>query len=299
MPAEEPEEMSSRIGTTGDYLVISIQKVESPLDDDRVQGTVRTNEVEHWVFQIDASKQFIQRPFNAGASVQAFKAAAGIIPEVPYLDPDEGTTEVPLIDQNANDILRNDDDDWFIYHGTVAPLQEKLRVYPQIPESQPDGVFRYLSSRRPAPTEGDIVGYEDGNDVEDFYDPKTGISEFIAWNEDGNTSLSFGFYNSDQQRRITPKLSISGAGYSVSPVVGEDNIKAVIEAAIEGHPNVVHYQWGAIRDSFSFEVPGEWTDAGNVITTQGALEATSVLNDNEDIGGNAFEGGNTQRGGRQ
>lgn len=289
MPAEEPEEMSSRIGTTGDYLVISIQKVESPLDDERLQGTVRTNEVEHWVFQIDASKKFIQRPFNAGASVQAFKAAAGVTPEVPYLDPDEGTTEVPLIDQNQNDILRNDDDDWFLYHGTVAPLQEKLRVYPQIPESQPDGVFRYLSSRRPASTEGDIVGYEDGNDVEDFYDPKTGISEFIAWNEGGNTSLSFGLYNSDQQRRITPKLSISGAGYSVSPVVGEDNIEAVIEAAIEDHPNVVHFQWGAIRDSFSFEVPDEWTDAENVITTQGALEATSVLTDNEDIGGNAFE----------
>lgn len=289
MTSHQSEEMSSRVGATGDYLVISIQKVESPLDDERLQGTVRTNEVEHWVFQIDASKKFIQRPFNAGASVQAFKAAAGVTPEVPYLDPDEGTTEVPLIDQNQNDILRNDDDDWFLYHGTVAPLQEKLRVYPQIPESQPDGVFRYLSSRRPASTEGDIVGYEDGNDVEDFYDPKTGISEFIAWNEGGNTSLSFGLYNSDQQRRITPKLSISGAGYSVSPVVGEDNIEAVIEAAIEDHPNVVHFQWGAIRDSFSFEVPDEWTDAENVITTQGALEATSVLTDNEDIGGNAFE----------
>jgi len=279
----DDEEMSKRVGSTGDYLVISIQKVEKPLDEDEFNGTVRTNESEHWVFQIDAAKEFIQRPLNAGASVQAFKAAAGISPEVPYLDPDEGTTEVPLIDENGNDLLRNDNDDWFLYHGAIAPLQKDLRVYPQIPESQPDGVFQYLSSRRPAPTEGDIVGYVDGNDIEDFYDPKSGLNEFLAWNEDGNTSLSFGFYNSSQERRITPKVSLTGAGYSVSPVSDVDEMETVIDAAIEGHPNVVHFQWGAIRDSFTFSVPDEWTDANNKIELAGAMDPSAILGDNDDI----------------
>jgi len=279
MPAEEPEEMTSKIGTTGDYLVISIQKVERPLDEEDLGSTVRTNEVEHWIFQIDASKEFVQRPFNAGASVQAYKSQAGITPEVPYLDPDEGAVPVPLIDENANDVLRNDEDDWFVYHGTVAPLQENLRVYPQIPESQPEGVFQYLSSNRPAPTAGDIVGYEDGNDVENFYDPKTGINEFLAWNEDANTSLSFGFYNNDQERRMLPKLSIVGAGYSLSPVVGEQKKEKVLDAAINEHNSVVHFQWGAIRDSFTFDIPDEWTDAGNVISRQGAIDPNRVLGD--------------------
>jgi len=281
MPAEEPEEISSRIGSTGDYLVISVQKVEKPLDNDNLGSTVRTNETEHWIFQIDAAKEFVQRPFNAGASVQSYKAAANISPEVPYLDPDEGATPVPLIDENANDILRNDEDDWYVYHGTVAPLQEEIRVYPQIPESQPDGVFKYLSSNRPAPTAGDIVGYEDGNDTENFYDPKTTLNEFIAWNEDANTSLSFGFYNSDQERRITPKLNITGAGYSLSPVVGEEDKRMVLDEAIKGNPNVVHKQWGAIRDSFSFDVPDEWTDAGNVLETHGARDPEFLLGGGE------------------
>jgi len=281
MSAEEPEEISSRIGGTGDYLVISIQKTEKPLQDVEATGTVRTNESEHWVFQIDAAKPFIQRPFNAGASVQAFKAAAGVSPEVPYLDPDEGTTEVPLIDDNGNDVLRNDEDDWYVYHGTVAPLQENLRVYPQIPDTQPDGVFKYLSSRRPAPTQGDIVGYVDGNDAGDFYDPNAGIGEFLAWNEDANTSLAFGLYNNDQERRILPKLSIVGAGYSLSPILDEDERLQIIGEAIKGNENVVHIQWGAIRDSFTYDVPDEWTDADNVTETLGRIEPELILGEND------------------
>lgn len=285
MPAEEPEEMTSRIGVTGDYLVISIQKVEKPLEGEGLNGTVRTNESEHWVFEIGASKEFVLRPFNAGASVQAFKEQAGIDP-VPYLDPDEGTLPVPLIDSSGNDVLRNDEDDWFVYHGTVAPLQDDLRVYPQIPDSQPDGVFQYLSSRRPAPTEGDIVGYEDGNDVEDFYDPKTGINEFIAWNEEGNTSLDFGLYNAGEEHRIIPRLSVVGAGYSLSPVLGEAKQRQIVTRAMEGDSNIVHFQWGAIRDSFTYEVPDEWTDANNVIENVGSFNLEERLNQLPMSGGN-------------
>lgn len=275
----DSESIDEKIGDTGDYLVISVQKTEKPLEDDNLEqtGIVRTNEHEHWIFQIDAAKPLILRPFNAAASVTAYKKQAGISPVVPYLEPDEGTVEVPLVDENGNDVLRNDEDDWFVYHVAVSPLQENLRVYPFVPESQPDGVFQYLSNNRPAPTQGDVVGYVDGNDTEDFYDPDGGLNEVLAWNEGSNTDLSFGLYNNDQERRIIPKLSIDGAGYSLSPILGEAEKRKVLFKAFNDDQNVVHFQWGALRDSFTYEVPDEWTNADNVIESLGAFNPEEVL----------------------
>lgn len=273
------EEISEKLGDTGDYLVISIQKTEKPLESDSLErtGTVRTNESEYWIFQIDAAKRLILRPFNAAASVTAYKERAGISPATPYLEPDEGTVEVPLVDENGNDVLRNDQDDWFVYHAAVAPLQENLRVYPFVPESQPDGVFQYLSNNRPAPTQGDNVGYVDGNDTGDFYNPNGGLNEVLAWNEDSTTSLSFGLYNNDQERRIIPKLAIDGAGYSLSPILDEPQKRKVLRAAFNDDPSVVHFQWGAIRDSFTFDVPDEWTNANNQVESLGSYDPEGIL----------------------
>jgi hypothetical protein len=277
MAGQEIEEMTSKLGTTGDFLVISIRKTEDRLENEDTSSRVSVDQTEHWIFQIEAEQTLRRRPHNAGPSVQAFKEQAGVSPAVPFLDPEEGIVGTPLLDQAGKDVLRNDEDDMYVYHVAVAPLQEKLRVYPQVPDSQPGGAFPYLTARRPAPTEGDIIGYVDGQDIGEFHDPDAELAEQLIWNDGESSNITFGLFNSDTERRILPKLSIYGAAYSISPVMEDDEQRKVLNAAFRGSDNVVNVQWGAVRDSFSYQIPDEWQASGNVVEKKGSSAVDDIL----------------------
>jgi hypothetical protein len=281
MPDNEVEEMTSQIARSGHFLVLSFTKTKDRLDTDETDSVVRTKSVEHWFFKVKSARELKIRPYNAGASVAAFKSRTQGTQD-PYLDPEEGTTAVPLVDQNGNDILRNDNDDWLVYHISTSPLQENIRVYPQTPDSQPGGVLEYLGNNRPAGIEGDPVGYVDGNDNPSFYDPEAGVAESLVWNEGNNTSLAYQIYNSDTERRITPKLNIFGAGYVLAPITEDAVKREILDKAINNHPAVTQVQWGAIRESYSYSVPDQWESVGNYLSGNQAYIPKSFRPDRSD-----------------
>jgi hypothetical protein len=281
MPDNEVEEMTSQIARSGHFLVLSFTKTKNRLDTDETNSVVRTKSVEHWFFKVKSARELKIRPYNAGASVAGFKDRTQGVQE-PYLDPEEGTAAVPLIDDNGNDILRNDNDDWLVYHISASPLQEDIRVYPQIPDSQPGGVLEYLGSNRPAGIEGDPVGYVDGNDNPSFYDPEAGIAESLVWNEGENTSIAYQIYNANTERRITPKLNIFGAGYVLTPITDDAVKREILDKAINNHPAVTQVQWGAIRESYSYSVPDQWESVGNYLSGNGAYIPKSFRPDRSD-----------------
>ena len=259
------EKFTQDIARSGNFLVLTFTKSKSEMQSDGGGNPVRVKTREHWFFKVEASKRITYRPYNAGAAIAAYhEQVDGDLD--PYLDPDEGTQEaVPLVDQAGNDILRNDDDEWFVYHLSVAPLQGDVRVYPQIPDSQPGGVFQYLGANRPAASQGDPVGYTSGDDHPSYYDPETGISTTLAWDTGINTDITYQFYNEHKTQRRVPLLNISGAGYVLTPVIDTEVQKNLLDAANTGDDSVTHVTWGPIRDNLTYEVPDEWDTAGNYI----------------------------------
>lgn len=266
MPDDEAEEMTSKLARAGNFLVLTINKTKTRVQGE--SGKVRLREREHLFFKVESTRDLSFRPFDASASVAAYNSEAGNVvggEPVTYLEPEQGTTAVPLIDSNQNDILRNDDDDFLAYHLTIQPMQEDIRVYPQIPDTQPGGVFPYLGSNRPAATAGDPVGYVDGNDNPNWYDPESTLTETLVWNSGVETDLAYQFYNASSERRLTPKLNIFGAGYVLSPIVNDNVKRNILDAASENDPAVTHLTFGAVRDSFTIEMPDDWDSVDNSI----------------------------------
>lgn len=260
MPDDEAEEMTSRLARGGNFLVLTINKTKKQVRGAR--GKVRLREREHLFFKVESAKTLRFRPFDTSATIAAYNNQIQNS-QLPYLEPDQGTEALPLIDSNNNDILRNDEDDFLAYHITAQPLQEDIRVYPQIPDTQPGGVFPYLGSNRPAATAGDIVGYVDGNDNPNWYDPEADVTETLVWNGGTATDISYQFYNASAERRLTPKLNIFGAGYILSPIVDETVKRNILDAVSRNDPAVTHLTIGAIRDSFTIELPDNWDNVDN------------------------------------
>lgn len=252
------------LARSGNFLVLTFTKSKTQLSDIDTRTTVRIKSREHWFFKVEAAKELKYRPYNAGQSVAAFKQETEGVQD-PYLEPEEGIAATPLVDQNGNEILRNDDDDWFVYHLGVSPLQGEVRVYPQIPDSQPGGVFQYLGSNRPSAVNADPVGYISGDDHPSWYDPETGFSTTLAWNTGVNTDIRYQFYNEHKTRRAIPRLNIFGAGYVLSPIVDEDVQRNLLNGVSTNNPAVAHVEYGPIRETYSYEVPDEWDSVGNYI----------------------------------
>lgn len=248
----------------GNFLVLTFTKSKTQVRDISDRTSVRIKSREHWFFKVEAARELKYRPYNAGQSVAAFKSQTEGT-EHPYLEPEEGITATPLVDQNGNDILRNDEDEWFVYHLGISPLQGDIRVYPQIPDSQPGGVFQYLGSNRPNATIGDPVGYISGDDHPSWYDPETGFSTTFAWDTGVNTDIRYQFYNENKTRRKIPKLNVFGAGYVLSPIVDENVQRNLLNAAAMNDSAVTHVEYGPIRETFSYELPDEWDAVGNYI----------------------------------
>jgi hypothetical protein len=255
---------TQHLAEAGDFLVLTFTKSKTELPNIEASGSVRVKTREHWFFKVEASNRITYRPYNAGQAVAAYHEQTGEDPD-PYLDPGEGTGPIPLVDQTGEEILRNDDDEWFVYHVGVSPLQGDIRLYPQIPDSQPGGVFQYLGSNRPAATRGDPIGYISGDDHPSYYDPQIDMASTIAWDTGINTDIRYQFYNEHKTRRTVPLLNIAGAGYVLTPITDDNVQRNLLNAASNGDDTVTHVDWGPIRESFSYDVPDSWDTAANYI----------------------------------
>lgn len=260
----DPQEFTEDLAEPGNFLVLTFTTSKSRIRGDEIDETVRVRGREHWFFKVESTNRITYRPYDAGTAVAAYHEEREDNLD-PYIEPGEGVGPVPLTDRNGNEILRNDEDDWFVYHINTVPLQGHVRMYPQIPDSQPGGVFQYLGSNSPSARNGDPIGYVSGDDHPSYFDPQTGLSSTLVWNTGVNTSIEYQFYNEHQTRRTTPLLNITGAGYVLTPVVNSNVQRNLLAAANLGHDAVTHIDWGPIRSSFTYEVPSGWDDVGNYI----------------------------------
>jgi len=174
------------------------------------------------------------------------------------IDPEDGVDYQHLYDSDGNDILRIPEaskNRFLVYHYSLAVQQNRIRLYPLIPETQTAGGFTYLGTLEPDPTAGDAQGYLLGEEM-DFMNPPREL-EAISFMTGETSVLQYGFYNEHPDRRIIPRMHVKGRAYLLKPVV-EENLKKKI--VYEKIPRTM-ISAGPIKDSFEPGVPDAWDPA--------------------------------------
>jgi len=174
------------------------------------------------------------------------------------VDPQSGVDYQHLYDSAGNDILRIPEaskNKFLVYHYSLAVQQNRVRIYPLVPETQTGGGFTYLSAREPDPTAGDPQGYILGEET-DFMNPPREL-EAISFMTGETSVIQYGFYNEHPDRRIIPRMHVKGRAYLLKPVVEEGIKKKVVYGKI---PRTM-VSAGPIKDSFEPGVPDAWDQA--------------------------------------
>jgi len=245
----------------GQFLVLHIgnSKEERTVSND----SIRTKSSQYWFFEVSDAAEIRRQSLSARDSTGA---AAGPVAA------DSGLDYRRLVDSSGSDILRNDDDNWRVYHYSIGAKQNDLRLYPRVPENQNGGGFTYLSGSQPDPTSGEDFGFVESNET-GYNDPSIKL-ESLAWNEGVLSEQQVGFYNTAPVAQ-DPIISVVGAAYDLLPVVERDamyNLLADVGRPIDQQQNRVHlvdFSKTTLR-TFSYEVPEEWKDAQNTLTVKSA-----------------------------
>jgi hypothetical protein len=245
----------------GQFLAIHIGGSESSKT---VSGdSIRTKDSEFWFFQIADVASIIQKPirlYNEAGDPQGPLAA------------DSGINYNQLFDNQGDDALRNDEDDWTVYHFSVGVHQQGIRIYPRVPESQNGGGFTYLSGNEPDPTAPSPYGYVPADQTH-VYNPGVEL-ESLAWRSGQRSSHQYGFFN-DNEVAIDPVLSVVGAAYNLRPVEGRRQMLNLLadvgrpKSQQENRIHTINFSRSALR-SFSYKLPEEWKDSQNTLTVQEA-----------------------------
>jgi len=174
------------------------------------------------------------------------------------IDPESGVDYQHLYDPDGNDILRIPEaskNRFLVYHFSLAVQQNRIRLYPLIPETQTAGGFTYLAATEPDPTAGDKQGYILGEET-NFMNPPREL-EAISFMAGDTSVIQYGFYNEHPDRRMIPRMHVKGRAYLLKPVVEEDLKKKIVYGKI---PRTM-VSAGPIKDSFEPGVPDAWDPA--------------------------------------
>lgn len=162
-----------------------------------------------------------------------------------------------LNDGSGNEILRNEDQPWTMYHYSVGVQEDDIRIYPRAPSSQMGGGLTYLGASNPDPTTPDDYGFIPGSQS-DYWDPCVEL-ENVSFATGVNTDIDYGFYNTNPDHEINPTVSVVGRTYITLPIADENEKRRIVSGDI---PRTM-VTWGhAVRDSFSSNVPSIWEDSG-------------------------------------
>lgn len=243
------------------FLIVHIG--ESKSNKTVSNDTIRTKDSELWFFQVADVSELIWAPFRLRDSSGTLNGA---------ISSGSGVNYNQFYDSSGDEILRNDDEPWRVYHFSVGCKQNDIRIYPRIPENQNGGGWAYLTGSEPDPTAGDEYGYVPASNT-DYDDPGVEL-ETVAWETGNFTEHQYGFYN-EGDSDIDPILSIRGYAYELRPVTERDaKLQMLADAGrYRGDQQqataVVDYSRSALR-TFSYDVPEEWKDAENTLTISSA-----------------------------
>jgi len=255
MEQEEPDTISDAGLEPGEFLAIHIGGSfnNSRINDD----TIRTKTSEFWFFQVADRASLRYQPFELRDEQGSTVGSIGTTSGVQYQR---------FFDSNGDDILRNEDNSWRVYHFSVGVEESNIRIYPRVPDNQNGGAWGWLGGSDPDPTAGDLYGYIPSDEI-DADDPPIEL-ESVAWRNDTRSVHQYGFYNADTANAQTPTLTVQGHAYELRPVYDEDDmlhLLADLERPSGKQQNAIRridFSRAALR-TFSYDVPDAWRDTEN------------------------------------
>jgi len=235
--------------------------------------TVRTKVSELYFFQVADTSEITYKPLRIRDNVGD---------EVGVIEPGEGVDYNQLYDDSGNDILRNTDDPWRIYHYSLGVRQSGVRVYPRIPDANFGGAFSWLSGSEPSPQNGDEVGYVMSGET-DYEDPSSKLEGFVN-KQDDLTQTQFGFYVEEGEVPKRPILSVVGQAYELRPVYDKSQMLEILADLSKYEPQhrveLIDYTSNSLR-THNTNIPDEWLSSENTLTVSDANTSTTIL---EEIG---------------
>lgn len=269
MPIENAEGIKERLLSERQYLVIIklSDEGEIPVPEKTDKITVRQGTA--YLFQVQSVCRVLKyEPYelhdNNGVAVGKLAPRTGL--DYNY-----------LYDGTGMDILRNEDDEWLIYHISLAVQQPEIRVYPQIPPAKLLGGWDWLVSNQPYPQAGSDYGYIAGRDIENYFNPPAAL-ETCGWKKrQGEKSYNrYGFFNESYEKDILPIFNILGRGYQVHPIMDDLTKRKVLAGPPYGPPRTL-ISLGPVRDLFSLDIPEEWDKAECRLNIKGAQLAEDLV----------------------
>ncbi len=161
---------------------------------------------------------------------------------------------------SGDDILRIENDPWWMYHFGYSPLQWSLRVYKRLDVGDPITGWEYSLSDEPDPTAGDDYGYVSGRECLDYWDPPITTETVAFRSKDNGRMWDWGFYNESDERQINPILHIVGAAYKIIPIVKTTIQDKLITGEIPRRLITVDGLKNFTEETI---IPKEWKAVGN------------------------------------
>lgn len=283
MSAESIETIEDVDVGSEEFIVLHFAAQSSDIN---VSGDkIRAQQSKLYFFQVADVADLTYKPLRLRDTDGALQGPIG---------PESGLDYNQLFDENGNDILRNTDSAWRMYHFSIGVRQPDIRIYPRIPDSNEGGGFDWLTGSQPDPEAGDDIGHI-SSDETDFHTPTAKLESF-AYNMDALTQIQYGFYNENPVIRRDPILSIKGKAYDTRPVYDEDDMLEILaqlgkpESERSVSVKVVNFTPTSL-DTYSFNVPSEWNNAENNLTVSDVNlprdieEALGISGDSDDDSG--------------
>lgn len=187
------------------------------------------------------------------------------------LQPQSGRGFDRIYDSDGADIFRieTNENPWQVTQAALSVLQDSVRAYPRIPETEPHPAFTWAVGDEPDPTKGHKFGSISGAEM-DWESPPASL-QAVAFESGDNSTIQYGFYNSSQHRGVVPRLNVFGRTYRTVPVTKPQEQKRALENALGDDPSSQVLTFGPITDNYTVSLPGEWDDVGAVVKHTGPL----------------------------
>lgn len=176
-----------------------------------------------------------------------------------------------IYDDEGNDIFRieSTENPWQLTHASLSVIQDSVRVYPRIPETQTQPGFTWAVGDEPDPTNGDPFGSVAGSEME--YSAPPAALQAVSFESGDSSTIQYGFYNNSQHRQIVPRMNIVGRTYRTVPVTKPEEQTDALEAALGDDPTAQVLTFGPVTDNYTISLPSEWDDVDAVRKQVGPL----------------------------
>lgn len=138
----------------------------------------------------------------------------------------------------GNDVLRINDDDWWVYHFGYSPKQDDLRVYKRLATEVGITGFEYATPDLPNPVLGTPYGYIKGREIKNYYDPPVQTETLAFRNNRQGQLWHFGLWNESidlETGQIDPLMLIRGKAYRLIPIVRPAMQTRILHGEIPRH----------------------------------------------------------------